>query len=124
LAGRIPALVLWLGLPLAIHDAVVVPATLALAYGVRRMLPVAVWGPIVVGLVVSAVLVLLALADGLTPATGTVPGLLQGDYRMGLGVALAVTWLTILVMALLTSRIVSQVMAPVTAWVRRGSEDP
>jgi hypothetical protein len=76
------------------------------------MLPVAVWGPIVVGVVVSAVLVLLALADGLTPATGTVPGLLERDYRMGLGVRLAVTWLTILA------------MAPVTAWVRRGSEDP
>ncbi|MFI7588490.1 hypothetical protein ACIB24_15580 [Spongisporangium articulatum] len=91
--GRVPLVLLWAGVPLVLHDAVLVPATLALAWLGRRVLPRRAWGPAVVGLVCAATALLLALPPLLSPAAGAVPGLLNRDYRLGLALALAASLL-------------------------------
>jgi hypothetical protein len=92
LITRLPQLALWLVVPLVVHDGLLVPATLALAWLGRKALPRAWWGPAVVLLTLAGTLVALVLPALLSPATGSVPGLLNRDYPAGLGIAIAVTW--------------------------------
>ena len=86
--GRIPRILVWLAGPLAVHDGLLAPATLGLAWLGRRVLPRRVWGPAVVGLALAGTTVLLALPLLLSPADGTVPGLLDRNYPRGVVIGL------------------------------------
>jgi hypothetical protein len=89
-------LAVWLGGVVALHDAVVVPATLALAWAGRRVLPRPAWAPAATGLVVAGTLTALA-AVPLLPVGGdpTLSSLLDRNYPAGyagaVGLVLLVT---------------------------------
>lgn len=84
---------LWAGGAVAAHDLLLVPLVLALAWAGRRVLPRALWGPAVLGLVATGALS-AAAAAALVRGGGDsgVPGLLDRDYVGGYALALAVVW--------------------------------
>jgi hypothetical protein len=84
-------LAIWLGGTVAVHDGILVPATLALAWLGRRWLPRAAWAPAAAGLVVAGALTILSTVVLVQPGGDpTLPSLLDRDYPAGYGVALSV----------------------------------
>jgi hypothetical protein len=76
-----------------VHDGLVAPAAGVVGLGLARVVPRAWRTPVVVGLVLTAVLALLALPLLWRPfGVVTNPGLHDRDYGVGLGVALGVVW--------------------------------
>jgi hypothetical protein len=94
-------LALWLGLPVLLHDCVLVPLVLALGWLGRRLLPQAAWGPAACGLVATGTLTALGAVVLVQPgADPTLPSLLDRNYWAGYALALAIVWtLTSLVAA-------------------------
>jgi Na+/proline symporter len=83
-------LTIWLGGTVAIHDGVLVPATLALAWLGRRWLPRTAWAPAAAGLIVAGTLTILSTVVLLQPGSDpTLPSLLDRNYPAGYGVALS-----------------------------------
>jgi hypothetical protein len=82
-------LAIWLGGTVAVHDGILVPATLALAWLGRRWLPRTAWAPAAAGLVVAGTLTILSAVVLVQPGRDpTLPSLLDRDYPAGYGVAL------------------------------------
>ena len=76
-----------------VHDGLVAPAVGLVGLGLARVLPKPWRTPVVVGLVLTAVLTLLAIPLLWRPFhVATNPGLHDRDYGVGLGIALAVVW--------------------------------
>ncbi len=78
-----------------VHDLVVIPATLAVGLGLRRIVPPTAWPPVRWALATSAVVTALAWpfvrGYGRTPS---VPSLLDRPYGSGLLVLLGLVWLS------------------------------
>jgi len=86
-------LAIWLGVPVLLHDGVVVPLVLALSWVGRRLLPRPAWGPAAVGLVATGTLTALGGVVLVQPgADPTLPSLLDRNYGAGYAVALAIVW--------------------------------
>jgi hypothetical protein len=79
-----------------VHDGLVAPLVGLVGLGLARVVP-RVWRPpVVVGLVLTAVLTLLAIPLLWRPFyVATNPGLHDRDYGLGLGIALAVVWVAV-----------------------------
>jgi hypothetical protein len=83
-------LAIWLGGVVAVHDAILLPATLALAWLGRRWLPRTTWAPAAAGLVVAGTLTILSAVVLVQPGGDpTLPSLLDRNYPAGYGVALS-----------------------------------
>jgi hypothetical protein len=86
-------LALWLGVPVLLHDGVLVPLVLALGWLGRRWLPRPAWGPAACGLVATGTLTALGAVVLVQPgADPTLPSLLDRDYGAGYALALATVW--------------------------------
>lgn len=77
-----------------VHDLLLVPVVLAVATGLRRVVPAVAWPPVRWALALTGVLVLVGwpFVRGYGQAP-SVPSLLARDYGEGLAVAVAVVWL-------------------------------
>jgi hypothetical protein len=86
-------LALWLGVPVLLHDGVLVPLVLALGWLARRLLPQPAWGPAACGLVATGTLTALGGVVLVKPgADPTLPSLLDRNYWAGYALALAIVW--------------------------------
>ena len=87
-------LALWLGVPVLLHDGVLVPLVLVLGWLGRRLLPEPAWGPATCGLVATGTLTALGGVVLVQPgADPTLPSLLDRNYWAGYAAALAIVWL-------------------------------
>ncbi|MGW0161931.1 hypothetical protein ACWDUN_21735 [Mycobacterium sp. NPDC003323] len=88
-------ILIWAVVAVVVHDLVFAPACAALGWAGRRLVPVRWRSPVAVAALCSVVLVLLAIPvydkPGLKPDN---PSVLDRDYPLGLGIALAVVWLS------------------------------
>lgn len=76
-----------------VHDGFVAPAVGVVGLVLTRIVPRPWRTPVVVGLVLTAVLTLLAIPLLWRPfGVATNPGLHDRDYGAGLGIALAIVW--------------------------------
>jgi hypothetical protein len=101
LSGQLPALVLWLAVPVIITDALVSPAVITIAWAGRRVLPRPGWGPAVVGLVGTGALTAAASVVLTRPgAHRDLPSLLDRNYPAGYLLALATLWSGVLLLGL------------------------
>lgn len=84
-----------------VHDGIVAPAVGIVGLALTRFVPAAWRTPVAVGVVLSAVLTLLAIPLLWRPF-GVVanPGLHDRDYGSGLAIALGVVWLGVVVAGL------------------------
>lgn len=86
-------LAFWLGVPVLLHDGVVVPLALALGWLGRRLLPRPAWGPAACGLVATGTLTarggVVLVQPGADP---TLLSLLDRNYWAGYALALAIVW--------------------------------
>lgn len=81
-----------------LHDALVAPFVGVAGLVLARVLPVAWRVPVAVGAVLSGVLALLAVPLLWRPfGVAANPGLHDGDYVLGLSIALGVVWLGVVV---------------------------
>jgi hypothetical protein len=99
-----------------LHDALFAPVVGLLGLVVAATVPAGRRPLVATGLVVSGALVLVALPVLLRPSAGPPnPGLADRDYPLGLAIALATVWLTVLaVAAVSTVRARRQHTGPVT----------
>jgi hypothetical protein len=99
-AGRVhpPELARWIVGAAVVHDLVVVPVVLAVAWSARRVVPEPAWRAVRSGLVVSGTLALVAwpFVRGYGRSAGN-PSLFPRDYAAGLLAALAVVWAVVAV---------------------------
>lgn len=83
----------WTAAGVILHDFAFAPCVAALGYTSRRLIRAAWWKPVVGAAVCSATLILLAIpvfdTPGAKPDNATV---LDRDYPVGLGIALALVW--------------------------------
>jgi hypothetical protein len=101
---RPPAFAAWfVGLALA-HDLVLAPILAGLAVALGPRIPPRLRVPVVAGLVVSGALVLVSLPPLLGERVADDPSVLPRDYGVGLLVALAVTWVTVVAVAIVVRR--------------------
>ncbi len=88
-----------------VHDGLVAPAVGLGGLLLVRVLPPDWRAPVAIGTTVSAVLALLAVPLLLRPfGVAANPGLHDGNYALGLAVALGVVWLGVLVAGALRTR--------------------
>jgi len=81
-----------------VHDGLVAPLVGVLGLLIARFVPATWRAPVAVGVVLSAVLTLLAIPLLWRPfGVATNPGLHDRDYAAGLAIALGVVWLGVLV---------------------------
>ncbi|HEY8525771.1 MAG TPA: hypothetical protein VIL48_12440 [Acidimicrobiales bacterium] len=112
-----PELAAWIAGTALAGDLLVVPLALGAARLARRMAPARAWPAVRAGLLVTAVLTLVAWpfvrGYGRDPA---VPSLLNRDYGAGLAAAVAAVWAAVLATAVLAALVAAA--APTVA--RRG----
>jgi len=96
----------WAAGGVLLHDFVFAPLCAALGFAGLRLIPARVRTPVAVGALCSVVLLLLAVPvydkPGRRPDNLTV---LDRDYGVGLGVALAVVWVCVLLCLLVAQRL-------------------
>ena len=89
-------ILIWAVVAVAVHDVVFAPLCAAAGWAGRRLIPLPWQSPVVVAALCSVVLILLAVPvfgrPGLRPDN---PSVLDRDYPLGLGIALAVVWLCV-----------------------------
>jgi hypothetical protein len=89
-----------------VHDGLLAPAVGVVGVVLTRVVPRSWRTPVVVGLVLTAVLVLLAIPLLWRPfGVATNPGLHDRNYGAGLAIALGVVWVTIVLAQLVRSRL-------------------
>ncbi len=94
----------WLLAGPVLTDLLLMPVAAALGWALSRLLPGSLRAPVTAGLVVSTVLVAIAVPFlWRAYAANHNPGLVDGDYLAGLGTALIVTWVAVLLAALLNA---------------------
>jgi hypothetical protein len=83
----------WAAAGVVLHDFVFAPASAALGFAGRRVIPRSWWAPVAVAALSSVVLLLLAIPvfsrGGAHPDNMTV---LDRDYPLGLGISLVIVW--------------------------------
>lgn len=106
-AGRhdsIQAAVWFVGGPV-VHDALLAPVAGVCGLLLARVLPVAWVGPVAIGAVLSGVLSLLAVPLVWRPfGVAANPGLHDRNYGLGLGIAIGVVWLGVVVACAIRAR--------------------
>lgn len=84
-----------------VHDGLVAPVVGVVGLAIARWVPRAWRAPVAIGLLLTAVLVMLAIPLLWRPfGVPSNPGLHDRDYRSGLGVALGGCWLVVVLGAL------------------------
>lgn len=95
-------ILVWAVVAAVVHDLVFAPLCAAVGFAGRRLIPRSWQSPVAVAALCSVVLMLLAVPvfsrPGMRPDN---PSVLDRDYPLGLGIALAVVWLCVPVYHLL-----------------------
>lgn len=89
------SVVIWFAGGIVLHDFVFAPLCVAVGLGARRLLPRAWWAPLAYGTALTVVLCALAvpvLAPHTTFGNSTV---VDRNYTLGLGIALAIVWIMV-----------------------------
>jgi hypothetical protein len=96
----VQALAWFVGGPI-VHDGLIAPLVGVTGLVLARVLPRPWRAPVAIGLVLTAILVILAIPLLWKPfGVPSNPGLHDGDYTVGLAIALGVCWLAVLGAAL------------------------
>lgn len=83
----------WVVAGILAHDAVIAPLGVAAGWATRRWIPAPWWRPLVVAATCTVAVALLALPLLLDRPQPVNPTLLDRDYPLAIGIALAAVWI-------------------------------
>ncbi len=89
------SVVMWFAGGVLLHDGVFAPLCAVVGLGGRRLLPRAWWAPLAYGATLTIVLVALAIPVLLPHNTFGNSTVVDRNYPLGLGIALAIVWITV-----------------------------
>lgn len=89
------SVVIWFAGGIVLHDFVFAPLCVAVGLGARRLLPRAWWAPLAYGTALTVVLGALAVPVLVPHTTFGNSTVVDRDYPLGLGIALAIVWIAV-----------------------------
>lgn len=88
------SVVIWFAGGIVLHDFVFAPLCVAVGLGARRLLPRSWWAPLAYGSALTVVLGALAVPVLVPHDTFGNSTVVDRNYPLGLGIALAIVWIT------------------------------